>query len=140
MATIEAHGKSYATRAEAEARIEALVADNRRFGDSDGRVTEIDAITEALVAHHEATTPAIDYAHREKMERIEREAATLRRARAELAGLARHTPGDGRIDYMDKHTGRRRVARYTTRDGFLRAWIDMVSRPQRYALYFVDEA
>jgi hypothetical protein len=54
---IEAHGATYASKAEAEARIAELNEENLRYGASDGRVTEILEITEAMQAAGWEETP-----------------------------------------------------------------------------------
>jgi hypothetical protein len=55
---ITAHGATYATKAEAEARIAELNEENIRYGASDGRVTEILEITEAMQAAGWEEAPA----------------------------------------------------------------------------------
>jgi hypothetical protein len=46
--TITAQGKTYATEQDARARIAVLHEENKQFGASDGRVTEIVLINEAI--------------------------------------------------------------------------------------------
>lgn len=53
MATITAHGTTYPTVTAAKDRVAALQRDNRLYGASDGRVTEINAI-EAAIAERAA--------------------------------------------------------------------------------------
>ena len=50
MTSITAHGMTYPTIAIAQERITDLQRENHRWGDSDGRVTEINAITAAIAA------------------------------------------------------------------------------------------
>ena len=145
MTAIHAHGVTYINRAAATARAVELDHLNKSLGYSDGRVTELDALTEALSADAEATAaaaPKVDYAAREQQEWAERQARLLRQARAELSVTDRNTPQDGRIEYREnpgQPDEKRRIARYTTRDGFLRAYIRMASNPRQYSILFVDE-
>ena len=99
---------------------------------------------EAIAAHKateaaESSALAAKYAAAEERETAERLARNIRQSRAELAGMERGTPGIGRIQYVDKKHGVTRVARYTTRDGFLRGYIRMATNPNAYGIMFVDE-
>ena len=139
---ISAHGATY-TAETAAARITELEADNARYGASDGRVTEINSIREALAAAAPAPArgprklaPLASDADREYAATMNKR---VRSAELELANTPRNTPGVGRIDYTDNATGRRRVARYNTRDGFLLSYIKFGSDSRRYELHFVDE-
>ena len=140
-ADFEVHGRPH-TLASAEALLAELEEINAsHLGPSDGRVTTIAALEEAIAAHKaaESAARAAKYAAAEERETAERLARNIRQSRAELAGMERGTPGVGRIEYMDESTGKRRVARYETRDGFLRGYIRMASNPNAYSLLFVDE-
>lgn len=155
-ADFTAHGRAHTVKT-ARARIAHLEEINAsHLGPSDGRVTEIAALEEAIAAHKaaeaaeaaaerdaaeaaESSALAAKYAAAEERETAERLARNIRQSRAELAGMERGTPGIGRIQYVDKKHGVTRVARYTTRDGFLRGYIRMATNPNAYGIMFVDE-
>lgn len=169
-ADFEVHGRPH-TLASAEALLAELEEINAsHLGPSDGRVTTIAALEEAIAAHKsaeaaarvkvryaadrvadtaaaerdaaeaaESAALAAKYAAAEERETAERLARNIRQSRAELAGMERGTPGIGRIQYVDKKHGVTRVARYTTRDGFLRGYIRMATNPNAYGIMFVDE-
>lgn len=126
---ITAHGVRY-TETAARAMVAKLEAENETLGASDGRVTLIEALKEGLRQDAQAEREAQDAARLEQ---------NILRAQAELRRTERNTPGEGRIEYVDLRTGNRRVASYSTRDGFLRGYIKFGSHPNAYDLLFVDE-
>lgn len=95
-----------------------LKAANQQYGDSDGRVTQIAYLMEAL----------------EELEANEKALAELiRREKAELASLERQYAGDRYGDRMLEKTlvwtdkgGRRHTRRYSTERGFLKAYIRLL--------------
>jgi len=70
---IKAHGVTYTSVEQARERIADLEAKNARIGASDGRVTEINAIKDALAEHLIANPPKVRYA---TYTLVEREAFT----------------------------------------------------------------
>lgn len=142
MQTITAHGKTH-TAAEARLRITELQAENAAYGASDGRVTEINALTTALNTAQAETAPAPAPAPARRLSAAQRStevSAQVAAAERELAYTERNTHGSGRIEYFD-HVGTaqetRRVANYTTRDGFLRGFIKY-NTSARYDTIHVD--
>lgn len=137
MTTITAHGATYSTAAEADARIAELNTINLQVGASDGRVTEImcimDALEAAAVADRRAASEARTAA--ERAARAARPAAVdlmgptmtahVVAAEAELASLKRHGMDDGQWRYLKVRTaeGRTTAREYRTQQGFLTAFI-----------------
>lgn len=104
-----------------------LKAANQQYGDSDGRVTQIAYLMEAL-AELEANEKA-----QAEAERLAALGETIRRERAALASLERQYEGDRYGDRMLEKTlvwfddeGHRHTRRYTTERGFLRAYIRLL--------------
>jgi hypothetical protein len=129
---ITAHGYTY-TETEARQRIALLAKRNEEIGDSDGRVTEINALNAELA---KAGKAAQDYRHRAFL------AEEVHKAKSELAVMKewgrRNEPAMHRIEYEDLVTGRRPILRHTTEDGFLKAIIRLYSNPERYNVIHVD--
>lgn len=124
MTTITAHGATYADAAAANARIAELNTINAELGASDGRVTEILSITEALQAAGLEQAPA--------RPRPDAAAALgpvmtahVINAQTELAALKRHRLDDGQWRYLKVRTadGRTVSREYRTQQGFLTAFI-----------------
>lgn len=130
--TIKAHGASYQTKVEAEARIAELNEENLRLGASDGRVTEIQSILEALQDLGLESTPARDalrastkarYAEPSKMDSYT--AGQVHTAEQRIAYLERNKDADdGKWRYlMYQDDNERRTRReYKTELGFLKAY------------------
>lgn len=125
--SITAHGAAYATPAEANARISELNEENARIGASDGRVTEILLITEAMQKAGWEQTP------REAARPARKAAPVLgaymgeqvMKAEKELAYIKRTGNDDGQWRYLKtQQDGRIKVRReYRTQAGFLTAFI-----------------
>lgn len=131
MSAITAHGKTYRTHLEATARIDELEQDDLVHGASDGRVTEITLIREALDAAAAARDNAKEAAWRgQQISDATRDLAYLR------ASGQTKTEADHRIEYEDGT--HRRISYYTTEEGFLKALIRMHSRPGRFTVINVD--
>jgi hypothetical protein len=125
---ITAHGTQYPTPAAAEARIAELNEVNAKLGASDGRVTEILCIMDALHAAGFEQTPA-------EAARPARAAAPalspamaqhVMEAERDLASIRRSGYDDGRWRYLktQDEAGRIKVRReYRTQAGFLTAFI-----------------
>lgn len=139
---IEAHGHKFETAAAAEARIAEINEVNLQIGISDGRVTEIMCITEALQAAGCEMTPA-ECARFEAQEGI----APIRHIRAtptlgpltmqyiieaqqDLASIKRTGYDDGKWRYLKVTTpeGRTTAREYRTQKGFLTAYIREASK------------
>lgn len=143
MTTITAHGKTYSSRAAAEARLAELAKLDAELGASDGRVTEALLIREALAALPAEKTPEeIEAARREADYRrhaadqvlaAERELRNLSPEERESAGFDIH-----RLHYYDEKTGRETIARYKSEPGFLRALIRVYGDPARYSVINAD--
>lgn len=129
---ITAHGTTYQTAAEANARIAELNELNAQVGASDGRVTEILLITEALQAAGLELTPA-------QATRPARPAAPvlgpltlqyIAEAQADLASIRRTGYDDGKWRYLKVITPEGRMTRreYRTQKGFLTAYVREASR------------
>lgn len=104
-----------------------LKAANQQYGDSDGRVTQIAYLMEAL-EELESNEKALSEA-----ERRGALSELIRREKAELASLERQYAGDRYGDRMLEKTlvwtdkgGRRHTRRYTTERGFLKAYIRLL--------------
>jgi hypothetical protein len=135
--SITAHGSRYSTASEANARIAELNEENARLGASDGRVTEILLVTEAMQEAGWEQTP--QDAHREQVRANTR--ARYQQAPALPAGLAGEVrdserriawleanpaADDGKWRYLKTQDddGRIKVRReYKTEVGFLRAYV-----------------
>lgn len=133
---INAHGATYQTVAEANARIAELNEENLRIGASDGRVTEIICIMDAIEAHEVAERKAASEARTaaEKAARPAPAAAPVmgeltakyvREAEADLASIKRTGYDDGQWRYLKVITpeGRTTAREYRTQKGFLTAYI-----------------
>ena len=125
---ITAHGVQYATAAEANARIAELNEENLVLGASDGRVTEILLITEALQeAGLEAAPRAARPARRPEPQLGEYMTAKVIEAESRVAYLKRNkTADDGQWRYLRTQDEAGRVAvrkEYKTEAGFLAAFI-----------------
>lgn len=128
--TITAHGATYASVAEANARIAELNEVNMAIGISDGRVTEIQTIIGALQEAGVELTPR-QAAH---MAKVKAEAIKLgpltmqyimeseRRIRQITADKSRD---DGKWRYLKVQTpeGRTTAREYRTELGFLKAYV-----------------
>ena len=126
---IKAHGETYATKAEAEARIAELNELNLQLGASDGRVTEIQCILEAL---QEAGLEAAPVRHASRIEAPKLGAhmvAEINKARRELALIKSSGYDDGQWRYLKFQDEAGRVTRreYRTQKGFLKAFIKAAS-------------
>jgi hypothetical protein len=131
--TITAHGASYSTAAEANARIAELNEENARLGVSDGRVTEILLITEAMQAAGWEQTPREAAAPKRPagvptLGELTRQ--YINEARKDLASIKRTGYDDGKWRYMKWVTPEGRMYRreYRTQAGFLKAYIREASR------------
>lgn len=119
------------TIAQAHEALTLLAADNAKYGESDDRISEANAIRAALaeVEQLERDRTAAQWA-----------AGQVADASSELARMAfhgeRNVPADHRIEFEDN--GHRRTSYYSTRDGFLRALVRMYSRPTRFDVIHVD--
>jgi phage shock protein A len=129
MAYIKAHGAVYMSVEDAEARIAELEEGNRQYGASDGRVTEINTIREALEAQARLDqaiansrsryqqTPALSGHMAEQVHEAERRIAYLERNK---------DADDGQWRYLKTQddAGRISVRReYKTELGFLKAYV-----------------
>lgn len=136
---IAAHGATYQTVAEANARIAELNEENLRIGASDGRVTEIMCIMDALEAHEVAERKADAEARiaAEKAEKATRAEAARPKLDSTTAGYvmeaerrirsieADKSRDDGQWRYLKTQDDGRIVVRreYKTELGFLRAYV-----------------
>ena len=128
----KAHGKVYNSEEEANARIKEINELIFQIGVSDGRLTEWLDIEDGLA---EAVQKAKDREKREEeYKRLQWKAEQIRETERELASLKiqlggeREYGGDGyqhRITWFDAN-GHRRVSRYTTTTGFLKAYLRMI--------------
>jgi hypothetical protein len=141
---ITVHGRAY-TVDEAIERQTELAELNEVNDDSDGRVTEGNALAEAIAAASpkpvvDAATAAARWEAEKTAEARAWSSQQVRKAQSELANLKawdrRNVPADHRIEYEDG--AHRRVAYYTTEDGFLKALIRLHSAPTRYSVIHVD--
>ena len=128
--SITAHGATYRTAAEANARIAELNEENARLGASDGRVTEILLITEALQdAGLEAGPRAAQPVAKRPAAPVLGEYMTAKVIEAEgrVRYLKRNkTADDGQWRYLRTQDEAGRVAvrrEYKTEAGFLAAFI-----------------
>lgn len=136
---ITAHGAVYGTPAEANARIAELNEENARIGASDGRVTEILLITEAMYAEGWEQAPRAREAARQeaasrrpKTPKLSAWASEqIMKAEQELAQIKRSGYDDGQWRYLKTQddAGRIKVRReYKTQAGFLTAFVREVRR------------
>jgi hypothetical protein len=134
---INAHGATYQNEAEANARIAELNELNLQIGASDGRVTEIMCIMDALEAHEVAERKAAAEA-RIAAEKATKAAAKpaapamgeltakyVAEAEADLASIKRTGYDDGKWRYLKVITpeGRTTAREYRTQKGFLTAYV-----------------
>lgn len=124
---ITAHGTQYPTPAAAEARIAELNETNAKIGASDGRVTEILCIMEALHAAGFEQTPA-EAARAARPSAPVLGALTMQyvmEAERDLQSIRRTGYDDGRWRYLKVVTPEGRMTRreYRTQKGFLTAYI-----------------
>lgn len=127
--SFKAHGKTYISREDAEARIKEINEEIFVKGVSDGRLTEWIDIEDSLKEAVEAAEK-----RREASERIQWKIDQIRQTERELESLKeqlggeREYSGDGyqhRITWFDEK-GHRKVSRYTTTTGFLKAYLRMI--------------
>lgn len=127
---IKAHGATYATAEEATARWGELDRLNKRpgVGPSDGRVTEMNAIEEAIAAHDAqsvkiAAKPAAPELGPLTLQHIIE-------AERDLASIKRSGHDDGQWRYLKVVTpeGRTTAREYRTQKGFLTAYLREAKR------------
>lgn len=134
-----AHGSTYGSPAEANARIAELNELNLQLGASDGRVTEILLITEAMQEKGWEEAPRTREAAREEARKARPQARVLSaweseqvmKAEQELAAIKRTGYDDGQWRYLKTQddAGRIKVRReYKTQAGFLEAYVREVRR------------
>lgn len=139
--SITAHGATYSSPAEAQARIAELNELNQQLGASDGRVTEILLITEAMQAEGWEKSPAearMEQAIANSRARYQQTPALsawaseqIMKAEQELAAIKRSGYDDGQWRYLKTQddAGRIKVRReYKTQAGFLEAFVREVRR------------
>ena len=136
MNAITAHGRTYPSPTEALARIAELEAGNILSGRSDGRVTEIYLILGALsIAQANGELANVPDAKAAAWRSKQISDATRELAYLRESGRTK-TDADHRVEYEDGT--HRRVASYTTEEGFLKALIRMHSCPTRFTVIHVD--
>lgn len=119
-------GADLRTPQDMRAAIAELEADNERLGASDGRVTAIGILKEAIEELH------ADQSAQEERERLSIVAEQIRREKANLAELERIYAGDRWGDRMLEKAlvwiddDGRHTRRYTTERGFLKAYIRLL--------------
>lgn len=139
---IKAHGKTYPNVVSALEAVSALKKLNAELGASDGRVTEINAIEEALeaarivyfdkrVAELKAETEARNVWRAQQIAAAKKELVALA-----YDGLKKHE-AERRIEYIDAR-GNHRVTRYITEEGFLKALIRLHSSKGRTSVINAD--
>lgn len=124
-----AHGQTFRTPEQANERIKEINEEIFRLGLSDGRLTEWLVIEDALAEEWARASERRRKAEYQqwKAEQIRNTESELRMLEAELGGKREEGAGFTfrRIDWIDK-SGKRRISRYSTEGGFLRAYLKMV--------------
>ena len=125
----KAHGKVYRSAEEGNARIKEINEEIFVKGVSDGRLTEWLDIEDSMAAAKER-----EYKRKRDSEAAEWKREAIKQTKHELEMLKlelngeREYGGHGymrRIDWIDAE-GKRRISRYTTEGGFLRAYLRMI--------------
>jgi hypothetical protein len=123
-----AHGKRYTSPEQANARIKEINEEIFRIGLSDGRLTEWLVIEEALAEEWASASERRQAAEHAqwKRDQIKNTEHELEMLKIDLNGEREYANCIGRrIDWIDKD-GKRRISRYSTEGGFLRAYLKMV--------------
>lgn len=136
------HGVTYASVTEMHARMADLMRLNKELGESDGRVTELNALHEALSAGY------VNRANAELALLKERDAKAAAWSAQQVAIAQRELmelklwnttpkPADHRVEYEEVNRGtvRRKTAYYKTEEGFLKALIRLHSKPSITVLH-----
>jgi len=131
----DVHGRIYSSTKEMGARVYFLFSENALYGLSDGRKTELDALTEAIAK------AVKDEIESDKLNAYAIHAAKqYRTALKELRSMEfwqrRNVPADHRVEYEDN--GAHKVSRYTTEDGYLKGLIRLFGDPKRFNVINVD--
>src|SRR4030095_10728317 len=127
--SFKAHGKTFTSREEAEARIKEINEEIFVKGVSDGRLTEWidieDALKEAVEAAEKRRKESEYFQW--KLDQIRETERELRSLEAKLGGSREEGAGYPihRITWLEE-TGNRRVSRYSTDTGFLKAYLRMI--------------
>ena len=123
-----AHGQRFTSPEQANERIKEINIDIFQSGLSDGRLTEWLSIEEALAEEWAKASKRRQEAEhaRWKREQIKNTERELEMLKQDLNGEREYANQIGRrIDWIDKD-GKRRISRYSTEGGFLRAYLKMV--------------
>lgn len=127
--SFKAHGKWYHSEDEANARIKEINEDIFKWGLSDGRLTEWLLIEDALKEEWERAykRKAEAESRQWKLEQIRETEQEIRQLEARLGGKREEGAGYSihRITWFDSE-GHRKVSRYSTDGGFLRAYLRMI--------------